>query len=158
MKLGLRALLATVVMAAGIAAVPTPSNATNIGQEGCTPGYWKNHTSSWQETKPTVTFGTLYTSARPNVANLTLAKALDGGGGPGLDGAAVILARAATAAWLNAAHEGLGYPWRRSAAGLDGRPPLFKTVNAAFASNSRDTMLALATRLDADNNLGCPLS
>jgi hypothetical protein len=26
------------------------------------------------------------------------------------------------------------------------------------ASNNRDTMLALTTALDADNNLGCPLN
>jgi hypothetical protein len=31
-------------------------------------------------------------------------------------------------------------------------------VNAAFASGDRSTMLDLASRLDADNNLGCPLS
>jgi hypothetical protein len=134
------------------------AHATNIGTEGCTPGYWKTHTDNWQETTPNTTFGTLYVVARANVSGLTLLEALQGGGGPGADGAARILARAATAAWLNAAHEGLGFPWRRNAGGLDGRPHLVSTVNAAFASGDRDTMLALATRLDIDNNLGCPLS
>jgi hypothetical protein len=31
-------------------------------------------------------------------------------------------------------------------------------VNAALASNDRTTVLDLASALDADNNLGCPLS
>jgi hypothetical protein len=26
-----------------------PAQAVNIGNEGCTPGYWKNHTSNWEE-------------------------------------------------------------------------------------------------------------
>ncbi|QCC78503.1 hypothetical protein [Nocardioides daphniae] len=73
-------------------------------------------------------------------------------------GAELILARAAAAAYLNAAHEGLGYPWRRWETGLDGRGPLIATVRAALASGDRATILDLASRLDADNNLGCPLS
>jgi hypothetical protein len=91
-------------------------------------------------------------------ARRTFLQALQGGGGSGAAGASAILARAASAAYLNAAHEGLGYPWRRKGLGLDGRPPLVATVNAAFRSGDRATMLALASRLDAENNLGCPLS
>jgi hypothetical protein len=30
-------------------------------------------------------------------------------------------------------------------------------VNAALASGNRATMLTLATELDTDNNLGCPI-
>lgn len=135
-----------------------PAHAVEIGYEGCTPGYWKNHTDNWQEAQPSHLYGSRFTSARANVAGLTLEQALAGGGGPGADGAALILARASTAAWLNAAHEGLGYPWRRTGVSLDGRPSLVPAVNAAFASGSRAEMLALASRLDADNNLGCPLS
>ena len=63
-----------------------------------TPGYWKTHPDNWQETNAGVTFGTLYVDARANVSGLTLLDALEGGGGPGADGAATILARAATAA------------------------------------------------------------
>ncbi len=90
--------------------------------------------------------------------DLSLKEALAGGGGKGVAGAELILARAATAAFLNAAHEGVGYPWRRYAEGLDGRPPLVQTVNTALRSGDRDTMLTLAQKLDADNNLGCPLN
>lgn len=141
----------------GVVAAPA-AQATVTGQEGCTPGYWKNHPDAWEETTPSTKFGALYTDARANVAEKTMLQALSGGGGPGADGAALILARAAAAAWLNAANEGLGYPWRRFATGLDGRPPLVSTVNAAFASGSRTKMLSLASRLDKDNNLGCPLN
>ncbi len=158
MKNALRTILCTLVIAAGAAAVPSASQAVVIGYDGCTPGYWKNHTENWQETSPATTFGSLFTKARTNVKTLTLAQSLAGGGGGGLDGAALILARAATASWLNAAHDDLGYPWRRAGTGLDGRPALVSTVNAAFASGDRATMLELASRLDRDNNLGCPLS
>ncbi len=152
--------IALVAFAAVIAtmSVAPAAQAVGTGHEGCTPGYWKNHTDNWQEAAPGDLFGAAFTSARANVAGLTMLQALQGGGGSGADGAAKILARAATAAWLNAAHDDLGYPWRRVGAGEDGRPGLVSTVNAAFATGSRDAMLELASRLDKDNNLGCPLS
>ncbi len=157
---------ALTVVAATTVIGTAPSGATNIGVEGCTPGYWKNHTENWLETSTKVIPATtLVTKAfapgagtRPNLAGLTFLQALQGGGGSGVDGATLILARAATAAYLNAAHEDLGYPWRRNGAGVDGRPALVATVSEAFASGDRSVMLALAQRLDADNNLGCPLS
>lgn len=145
------------LFAALLVAAP-PVQAVNIGHEGCTPGYWKNHTDNWEEASPSDLVSDLYEDARANVADRTLLQALAGGGGPGADGAAKILARAAVAAWLNSAHEGVAYPWRRLSTGLDGRPPLVSAVNAAFASGDRSTMLDLASRLDADNSLGCPLS
>ncbi|WP_224277368.1 hypothetical protein [Nocardioides lacusdianchii] len=149
---------ATVVAALTTLSVTPSAQATEIGYEGCTPGYWKNHTDNWQEMKSERLFGVVYTSAPTSVSGLTFLQALQARGGAGADGAAQILARASAAAYLNAAHEGLGYPWRRLTTGKDDRPALVATVNAAFASGDRDTMLALAARLDADNNLGCPLS
>ena len=153
-----RALVCALLLSFGAAVSSAPAQAVEIGMEGCTPGYWKNHTEAWQEAGPNFKVKVLYADARANVADWTLLQALQGGGGSGADGAAQILARAAVAAWLNAATEELGYPWRRAQVGLDGRPPLVETVNAAFASGDRDTMLALASRLDADNNLGCTLN
>ena len=151
-------LVALVAVIATMTAAPS-AQAVGTGQEGCTPGYWKNHTDNWQEAAPGDLFGSAYTSARANVAGLTLLEALQGGGGPGADGAAKILARAATAAWLNAAHDDVGYPWRRVGPGEDGRPGLVATVNAAFDTGSRAAMLELATMLDNDNNLAeCPLN
>lgn len=81
-------------------------------------------------------------------------KALQGGGGPGVDGAAQILLRASTAAYLNAAHESVGYPYRR----FSEPGALKQQVNASLVRLDRDQMLTLATTLDAANNLGCPLS
>lgn len=149
--------MCAVVMVAGLSAVPT-AQAVNIGREGCTPGYWKNHTDNWEETSPSTLVKAIFSDAPASVANMTLEEALAARGGPGADGAARILVRAAVAAWLNAAHEGVAYPWRRFATGLDGRPALVPTVNAAFDSGNRARMLRLASRLDRDNNLGCSLS
>lgn len=143
------------VMVAGSAVAP--AQAENIGHEGCTPGYWKNHTDNWQETRPGTAVSNLF-QVSAALDGVTVEGALALSGGPGLDGAERILTRAATAAWLNAAHEGLGFPWRRFSMGLDGRPPLVQFVNDALASGDRDTMIAAAARLDADNNLGCPLN
>jgi hypothetical protein len=121
--------------------------------EGCTPGYWKNHTGSWpptgyttgQKVKNVFTSAAAYTS----LGNSTLLQALDFGGGPGVQGAASILLRAAVAALLNASHPGVDYPQTPA--------QVIAAVNAALASGDRDTMLALAASLDASNNLGCPL-
>lgn len=151
------ALVAALAVSLGL--VAGPASATNIGNEGCTPGYWKNHTENWQETSPTALMSSLYTAAgKTSLATVTNEEALRLHGGRGVQGAEHILARAAVAAWLDSAHEGLGYPSRRWSTGLDGRPALVPAVNDALRSGDRDTMLSLAERLDADNNLGCPLS
>jgi hypothetical protein len=122
--------------------------------EGCTPGYWKNHTESWAGTgySPNQTTGSVFSgaSAFPSLASKTLLQSLQGGGGSGTTGAAKILLRAAVAAVLNAAHSGVNYPRTEA--------QIITAVNAALTSNNRDTMLSLASALDDDNNLGCPLN
>jgi hypothetical protein len=138
-------------------AVAGPVQATNTGNEGCTPGYWKNHMSNWEEYSPSTVVGGVFdfsasSSAVAAYADTTFAEALRLKGGSGLDGATQILLRAAVAATLNAAHEGLGYPLRRE--GADG---IFAMVDEALASGDRQTMLELASYLDSLNNLGCPL-
>jgi hypothetical protein len=82
--------------------------------------------------------------------NTTLVQALNFGGGSGTSGAAQILLRAAVAALLNSAHPTVDYPATTA--------NVIAAVNAALASNNRATMLALATAMDASNNLGCPLN
>lgn len=151
---------AALALAASVLGGATTASAVEIGHEGCTPGYWKNHTDNWEEARPDSLFSDKFGTGGTSgvLAGLTFEQALAGGGGSGVAGAELILARAATAAYLNAAHEGLGYPWRRTSEGLDGRPPLVPTVRDALNSGDRATMLALAARLDADNNLGCPLN
>ncbi len=144
------------VLAAGAAAVSGPAPAANIGNEGCTPGYWKNHTSNWEEYTPNslLKFNFVIPDSLASFRNQTFLQALEGGGGPGITGAAQILFRSAVAAYLNAAHEGVGYPFRR----FTEPGNLRDQINAALASQDRQTMLDLATRLDNANNLGCPLN
>lgn len=82
--------------------------------------------------------------------NTTLLKALSLEGGSGTVGAARTLLRTAVAALLNSAHPDVDYP--RTTA------QVIAAVNSALAGGNRATMLNVATALDADNTLGCPLS
>jgi hypothetical protein len=161
-----RLIYATIAGAISVGALAVPASANIVGDtQGCTPGYWKNHTESWQENtppddmpSPDAPVSSIFSGATPVTGNQTLTAALAGGGGPGTAGAEKILMRAAVAAYLNAASNDLAFPWRRFSRGIDGRPGLVNAVNSAIASNNRATMIALATRLDDDNNLGCPLN
>jgi hypothetical protein len=152
--------------------VTAPASAVDTGDNGCTPGYWKNHTDSWQEYAPSQLLGDdlrpgdgeayfafAADPAYARFADVTFLQALRLKGGPGLDGATEILMRATAAAFLNAAHEfdpavdGDGYPYRRF-----GEPGnILAKVNAALASKDRAQLLAVASWLDRANNLGCPL-
>jgi hypothetical protein len=122
-------------------------------ETGCSPGFWKNHTSAWTKTGYSTTkkLNQVFTVpvALASLGNYTLLQGLQFAGGPGTLGGARILLRAAVAALLNSAHPDQNYPRTTS--------EVIGSVNAALASNDRDTMLALATALDNDNNLGCTL-
>jgi len=124
------------------------------GDEGCTPGYWKNHTDSWPPTgySPGQSLPSVFaqSAAYPELAGASMLEALNFHGGGGADGAARNLMRAAVAALLDASHPGVDYP----------RTPVqvISQVNSALASGDRDTMLTVAGGLDRDNNLGCPLN
>lgn len=144
---------------AGALGTAAPVHADAIGEDGCTPGYWKNHTSNWFETdtKAIPVTKTLRGAGYVTTDALkgdTLLEALSYKGGKGAEGAERILLRAAAAAYLNAAHEGLGYPLRRNAEPGD----FVAVVNEAIASGDRAAMLEVADWLDRMNNLGCPLS
>ena len=158
MRIGLkiRSSIVAAVVAAGVLAVGIPlAGADNIGNEGCTPGYWKNHTSNWEEYSPNTKLKTVFTfpSSLASYGEMTFLQALNFQGGTGREGAVRILLRQAVAAFLNAAHEGVGYPYRRFA-----EPGFIQSdVNAALASLNRSTILALAADLDRKINLGCPL-
>lgn len=125
-----------------------------VGDEGCSPGYWKNHTSSWPATGYSTSqkVWSVFSQAfrYPTLSNSTLLQALAFQGGSGLSGAAEILLRAGVASLLNASHPSISFP--RTAA------QVITDVDSALASDSRDTMLGLAAALDADNNLHCPLN
>lgn len=145
------------VVGALVAGAVAPAQAELIADYGCTPGYWKQaqHVDSWEEATPDRLLAhpdpTAWTF-RPTGerADDTFLQALNYKGGSGVAGAEQILLRAAVAAWLNAAHETVGYPVRRHEIVAD--------VNAAIRSGDRARMLELAAELDRMNNLGCPLS
>lgn len=139
--------------------------------QGCTPGYWKqpayrnNVWTSDDEYGPDTlvrnTFELAVTDGGGNGRrgrgggndrdwkSMRLLEALDGGGGPGIEGAQKILIRAAVAALLNAQHDDINYPLS-----VD---EIVDAVNEALASGDRQTILDLADQLDEYNNLGCPL-
>ena len=125
----------------------------HLGDDGCTPGYWKNHTGSWVSTgfSPTQTVGSVFSgaSAFPALASSTLLQALNFDGGGGAEGMARILLRAAVAALLNAAHPNVDYGMTTA--------DIIAEVNAKLASGSRSQMEALKNTLDRLNNAGCSI-
>jgi hypothetical protein len=82
--------------------------------------------------------------------NYSLIEALSFDGGSESTDAAQILLRSAVSALLNSSSPDVDYQLT-SAQVID-------QVNSALASNSRSTILALATQLDQYNNQGCPLN
>ena len=80
---------------------------------------------------------------------MTLLQALELGGGTGVAGATQNLLRAAVAALLNAANGDVDYPFSAAA--------IVTEVNLAIASGNRVNILSLASLLDSNNNLGCPI-
>jgi hypothetical protein len=128
------------------------------GDEGCTPGYWKNNAAKWDAVSwdptpydPDMDLDEVFTfpSCVSSLAGDTLLDALGYKGGKGVMGAAQILLRAAVAALLNASHPDINY--YMGAAGV------IDDVNAALASCDRTTILTLAGELDWHNNDGCVL-
>ncbi len=117
------------------------------GGEGLTPGFWKNHLGAWEVYTPNQTLESVFDVPDSlGLDNKTLLEALNFGGGPGVNGAAQILLRAAVAALLNSTSSTIDYPLTTA--------QVISQVNTALASLDRNTMLALATQLDAFNNLG----
>ncbi len=138
---------------AGIDNIKICTRQEQLGEEGCTPGYWKNHPASWAATgySPTQSLESVFNVPDAyGLDDVTLLAALSLDGGPGAAGAARLLLHHAVAALLNAAHPGVDYP--RTAASI------IADTNAALATGSRATMLALKDAFDRDNNLGCPIN
>jgi hypothetical protein len=128
---------------------------TPRGDQGCTPGYWKqpHHLDSWVGYDPGQTVESVFDlpGSLGALGGMTLLDALDvsGGGGNTIMGASRTLLRAAVAALLNASSPGVDYPMATA--------QIISDVNEALASGNRNTILKLAGTLDGYNNLGCPL-
>ena len=158
---------------------PTPTNTPRctptppICIQGCSPGYWKNHTDEWPHYSTSNMVRDVFYAANEypdSISHATLLQALDFTGGSGKaedkneetkdgneeaknksdpEGSARTLLRAAVAAILNAKHHGVCYPlyW------LD----IKSRVNSKLHSHDPGQMDALKNELDGYNNLGCPL-
>jgi len=121
--------------------------------EGCSKGYWKNHTEAWEDTgyMPDDKIGDIFTLPRRLLAleNDTLLMALKYKGGPKIIDAARLMLRQAVAALLNAAHPDIYYPATPERVILN--------VNDTLDSLERPIMMYLGAILDHNNNKGCPL-
>jgi hypothetical protein len=126
---------------------PPPTTTTPPPGQGCTPGFWKQdqHFDSWPVPTSTTLAGAGFTNTGHS-ASTTLLAALSFQGGNTVQDAKDILLRAAAAAYLNSF--AVNYPLTTA--------EVVSQVNAALASGNRATILALATTLDNNNNLGCP--
>ena len=114
--------------------------------QGCSPGYWKNHTASWPATGFTTGQTLESVFDMPNhlgLDNVSLLTALNTGGG-----GVTALMRQAVAAVLNAGHPAVDYPATASA--------IISEVNSALASGNPATIEALKDLLDRLNNLHAP--
>jgi hypothetical protein len=123
---------------------PTTTTTTTVprGEEGCTPGFWKNHLGAWPMTyDPDQLVGSVFGAAPDEVAELTLLEGLQTGGG-----GVFALTRQAIAALLAAASpEEVDYPLTEA--------EIIGLVNAAFTSGDVES---LKDMLDAFNNAGAP--
>ncbi|MGH9778407.1 MAG: hypothetical protein ACRD5I_08350 [Candidatus Acidiferrales bacterium] len=119
--------------------------------QGCSHGYWKNHTQSWESYEFTDLVGDVFSNAPASLSTMTLLEAMQfKGPGDSLDDAKAILLQQAVASLLNADHSDVNFPMDSAS--------LISAVNDALASGDRDAILALKDELDTKNNLGCPLN
>ena len=116
--------------------------------EGCTLGYWKNHTDRWcTNYTPCMKFGDVFDNETTSFTNLTLLEALNLRGGGVYN-----LARQGVAALLNACSDEVDYP----APYLNNPQSVINAVNQAFKDGGK-VPGELASKLDILNNSGCPL-
>jgi hypothetical protein len=115
------------------------------GNQGCTPGYWKQsqHFDSWTTYLRTADFDTTF-GVNFFTPNLTLLEALENGGGD-LDA----LGRHAVAALLNAASNGVAYPYTTT------QVIAIVRGTGIYAGKTVEERKDI---LEAANTLGCPLN
>ena len=147
----------------GLVAIP-PASAH--GDQGCTPGFWKNNAKKndgdkWPDNNlGTITpdtkltdFGVINTNGL-DISDMTFLDALQLKGGPNLEDKEAIFLRAAAAAILNAYYPDpqLAYPISSA--------DILDIVNDVLATDDPATVIAAAGVLDDYNNGpgGCPLN
>jgi hypothetical protein len=108
--------------------------------EGCTLGYWKNHTDRWECYSTCTLYGEVFTNAPSQLSDLTLQEVLNLGGGGIYN-----LGRQSVAALLNTCHGDINYE-------ILSTNELIAYVNANFNNAG-----AAGSYLDELNNAGCTL-
>lgn len=117
-----------------------------LGQQGCTPGYWKQpqHFDSWAVYAQTDSYDSVFgVTAFPS--SLTLLAALQQGGG-GINA----LGRHSAAALLNAVSPNVDYPITSA--------QVIALTQAALNSGSKTLVEQTKNQLESYNQLGCPIS
>ena len=121
---------------------------------GCTPGFWKNHTDCWACYNPTDKLWTVFEEVNdPNYGSLadkTLLQALYFKGGKTVKAKARILLRQAVAALLNACDPNFDYPL--TVAGV------IEKVNDALATLNKREILSTKRELAGYNQIGCGIN
>jgi hypothetical protein len=141
-------LIVLVLGALGAAIAATPATAHETGNEGCTPGFWKNHPEEWPI--PNRTLEEVYNVPDAfGLDNRTLLQALSFQGGPGLAGMARNLLRHSVAGLLNILHPEIEYPLTET--------QVINRTNTALNSGSRAQMEAQKNEFASFNSRGCPL-
>ncbi len=149
---GFRAAIAVAAVTAVSLVAAAPGHTWNEeATEGCTPGYWKNHTEAWVTYTPDQTLGSVFTfpNAADPLASATLLDALSFSGGPAIEDKEALFLHHATAGLLNAS-AGLDY-------GLSLKH-VIRTTNRVLANNRAGQYERVKDLFDKFNNLGCPLS
>jgi hypothetical protein len=126
------------------------------GEEGCTPGFWKNHPACWCEAyTPDMLVSEVWTAlqdpAYDSFDGDTLMDALKYGGGRGLEGSVRNMLRHATAALLNACNDNVDYP-----VGVD---LIIELGDAALATEDIDVIQELHSVVAGFNeDYPCPIN
>jgi hypothetical protein len=139
-NLGTGNLPASLAWIAATLSLPT-TTPPDMGGEGCTPGYWRNHVGSWVGFAPGDDYGTVFGVA-PTVGSINLLDAVRLGGG-----GERALIRHSVAALLNAANPNVSYEF--SVAEV-----IAIVQNAYFTGNFESAK----NLLEAENEAGCPLN
>lgn len=163
-------LIVSFVFAAVLILVPSTVQATDHTQ-GCTPGFWKNHTEYWPGDHGITNIVPLFPDTflydvflglesyslcfKKDGTPITLMDALNFKGGKGQVGAARIFLRHATAALLNMVHDGVDYRGHRY--GIHEPQIIVNSVNRLLGIMQRQDMLDQADLYDMLNNWYCPL-
>lgn len=136
-----------------------------IGDQGCSPGYWKNHTDGTDPDYPytatryepgdsvvtvflvtnATTIGLINAFDTDGDGVLSLVEAMNVNGGAGLE----LLLRHGTAGLLSAAHSAVFYPYSEAV--------LRQMISEAYNSGDVSVMAALAIELADYSRLGCPI-